>query len=424
MQKIAAFIVLISCSLFAGNGTHFLGISPISKSMGGTGVANPAGSVDAAYKNPAMISEQNLKAGEWEADGSFYVNKQNSSANNTSLGEKTSSAGLNYTPSVGATYQMTDKLALSLAAFPFGGAKTDFTGEATLQEVKAESTILQFGPTVGFKIFDNWSVAASPHVLYGELALNRSNAVAGTAQTKRPAHGAIGYGLHLGTAYSPMKALLLGLSFRPKTRVRYKEVVDLEAMNLLPPAAGGTSGRGDGVLDDVDSEDPAQVGFGATYNITSSFKVTSEVRYIGWSSADVFKELGWRDQYVLGLGAEYRLDKLALRAGFNYGRSVIEEASGENGFANVTISGHTVSQQSVSNLNLTGFPGIVSSHVCLGAGYDFTPNIAGDFAFVYVPEASVTRSGTGVAPTLTAGAYSYTGKVSQWSIGVGGTFKF
>ncbi len=424
MQKITSFLLLLTGFAFAGNGTHFSGISPVSKAMGGAGVAYPASGADAAYKNPAMLSELNLKKGEVIVDAAFFFNKQNSSAENTSLGEKSSTAGLNYTPAISATYQMCDKFTLGLAAFPFGGAKTDFTGEVTLQEVKSESTISQFGPTVGYKILDNWSVGVSPNLLYADLALNKRNSAAGTAQTQRPPHGAVGYGIHLGTAYSPIKDLLLGFSYRPKTRVRYKEVVDLDSLNLLPPAAGGTSGIGDGVLDDVDSEDPAQVALGATYAITPAIKVTTEARYIGWSSADVFRELGWRDQYVLALGAEYRINKLALRAGYSYARSVIADATGENGFANVVLSGHTVSQQSVSNLDLTGFPGIVTSHLSLGAGYDFTPSITGDFSFVYVPENTVTRSGSGVAPTLTAGAYSYTGKVSQWSMGLGGTYHF
>ncbi len=416
MRSIFLSTLFITQLALAGNGTYFLGISPSSKSLGGTGVANPTNSTDAAFKNPALFSELGLTKGNIQAAANGTLIKQNASAN-AGAGEKSATGkGLSLAPAISAAYQACDNFTVGLAAYTYGGADADFTGEATLSETKVESSVNYIGPTFSYKFFDMWSVGISPHLVYADLALNNKTLVPGSTQSTRPTKSTIAYGVKFGTAVTPVKDLMIGLSFSPKVRIRYKEIADLDTLNFASLA-------GDGKLDDIDTQDPAQLAMGVSYSFTPSFKLTVDGRYIGWSSADVFRELGWRDQYVLAAGAEYRLDKLALRAGFNYGRSVIDDASGEAGNTAVDLSGHNVNQVFVSNLNLVGFPGISTTHFTVGAGYDITPAISADLAVVYVPKATVTRSGSYTLPTGTT-AYSYTGTVSQWTVGLGGTFRF
>src|SRR5512138_2877456 len=49
------FIVLMSSSAFATNGDNLIGIGPISRSMGGVGIASPQDAISAVFENPAAM---------------------------------------------------------------------------------------------------------------------------------------------------------------------------------------------------------------------------------------------------------------------------------------------------------------------------------------------------------------------------------
>jgi len=80
-----------------------------------------------------------------------------------------------------------------------------------------------------------------------------------------------------------------------------------------------------------------------------------------WSDVDVFEFFGWDDQIVYKVGAEFRpSDKLALRAGFNYGESPIKGG---------TILPATGMDAAFANYP---FPAVSETHVTLGLGYQRT----------------------------------------------------
>lgn len=416
MRSIFAFLCFFPVLTFAANGQYFIGLSPISKGLGGTGVGHYTGGADALIKNSALLSElpgENGKTG-FELIGT--VGKQNLSASNNNLafsgtsgGSQDSSAGSEFIPTLTGTYKVNETMGLGLSAMIYGGAKSDFshTAAATgLSKIKADSSIGRLAVGFAYKPIKQLSFGISPFLKYGELALNTNGS------TRLP-HGTTGFGVQMGVAAFPMAGLTIGASIQPKVRLKYPAVADLQTLKI--PASG------DGVLEDLDSQEPMQIGFGASYKLMPNWKVTADYRFIGWSSADLFRELGWMDQHVIALGTEYKIGPLALRTGFNYAKSPVRDISGEVGNTPVIISGVAIPQLAVSNINLVAFPGVTQSHFCLGTGYEVSSTLSVDASFAYAPKVTITRAGT--FPAGGTNSYSFTSTASQWAITLGASYR-
>jgi long-chain fatty acid transport protein len=116
--------------------------------------------------------------------------------------------------------------------------------------------------------------------------------------------------------------------------------------------------------------------------------------YYQWTSVDVFDFFGWDDQIVYKVGAEFRpSDKLALRAGLNYGESPIKGG-------NTTDVG-----MDAATMNYP-FPAISETHITLGLGYQMDKNMAFNAYYLYSPENTETSAdGSGVEISMTQNAF-------------------
>jgi len=194
-------------------------------------------------------------------------------------------------------------------------------------------------------------------------------------------------------------------------------------------------------LDDLTMEQPWEVAIGFGYDLTDQVTITGDYRYIAWGLAEGYKDFGWENQSVYAMGFEFRPNKqFRFRGGYNYADSPLKEESGEIGSLLNDVQGSYVFNQSISMLNMVGFPAITTTHFTLGAGYDFSENLTIDGAFMYSPETEVTRSGAlipGASGLLTSAAglpdftidaadmtYSYTSKMEQMTLSLGMNYRF
>ena len=179
--------------------------------------------------------------------------------------------------------------------------------------------------------------------------------------------------------------------------------------------------------DDLILEQPAELALGIGY-VMGDLALTADYRNIAWSKAEGYKDFGWQDQTVIALGASYNLGSLTLRAGYNKADSVIEETKSEKGNAGlVNVQGHQIFQQSLSMLNMVGFPAISTTHYTFGLGYAIDNAMSIDFAAVISPEASVTRKGTlaaGASTTDPTIPYDFTTTMQQNSYTVALNYNF
>jgi long-chain fatty acid transport protein len=116
-----------------------------------------------------------------------------------------------------------------------------------------------------------------------------------------------------------------------------------------------------------------------------NLKVGMDIRWINWKNAKGYKEFQWKDQWVIGLGGEFKpTQKLALRAGYNYGKSPIRGGVKDT-TQNKTIPNFDpntkFSDFQIAWFNLIGFPAITEHHITLGLGYEFTKNFGIDLAY-------------------------------------------
>jgi len=120
-------------------------------------------------------------------------------------------------------------------------------------------------------------------------------------------------------------------------------------------------------------QQPAEYGFGIDWT-SGDLSLTADWKKIQWGTADGYERFGWLDQNVYAVGAEYRMDKLALRAGYNYAKNPIQQST--DGRLNA--------------LNHVMFPAVTEKHYTLGAGYQFTKNVGADLSLMYATSPKVT----------------------------------
>ena len=104
---------------------------------------------------------------------------------------------------------------------------------------------------------------------------------------------------------------------------------------------------------------------------------------INWKNAKGYKEFQWKDQWVIAIGGEYKpIPKLALRAGYNYGKSPIRGGAKDPNNANTIPNlAAPFSDFRIAYFNLIGFPAITEQHITLGLGYEFTKTFSVDLAY-------------------------------------------
>jgi len=179
---------------------------------------------------------------------------------------------------------------------------------------------------------------------------------------------------------------------------------------------------GDHVFEDLKLEQPQEASVGVGLRPIPELKVGFDVRWINWSDADGYKQFKWKDQWVFAVGGEYKVTpRLALRAGYNYGKSPIRSKNvTTNNQNNIPDFTQPFPDFDVEWFNLTGFPAIAEHHITLGFGYQFTEHFTLNMSYVRAFEKKVETTGTKCYGTSSSSCESaITGaKNAQDSIGV------
>jgi long-chain fatty acid transport protein len=177
-----------------------------------------------------------------------------------------------------------------------------------------------------------------------------------------------GIGAQLGVAYNMGDFVYAGLTYQSPVNMTYKRVFD---SNL------------NGQFEDLKLTQPQELAFGVGVKPMDNLKVGMDLRWINWKGAKGYKEFQWNDQWVIGLGGEFKpMQKLALRAGYNFGKSPIKGGAKDPLNANKIPNLDTeFSDFYIAVINLIGFPAITEHHITLGLGYEFTNNFGIDLAY-------------------------------------------
>jgi len=388
-------IAVFTTSVYATNGDNLIGLGAKALGMGGTGIAHYNGS-ESATSNPALITKG--KGTQFSFGGTYFTpdvhvdttkgNKANA-ANGTSAD---SDAKHNIIPFIAITNNLDDGFAVGVSMYGSAGMGTDWrdtgaegnisAGAVGLYGMRSNLMLLKFSVPVAYGQ-DNWSVGIAPVIMYGSLDMS-FNMERNASMSRDVGNGSssdIGLGYELGASYAlPSMGLTAAL--------RYQSSIMMEYKNQISTSAAEFGFTGVNAFTDK-LEQPAEYGVGIDWT-HGDISLTADWKKIQWGSADGYKNFGWVDQNVYALGAEYRMDKLALRAGYNYAKNPISNP-GIGGF-----------NYPMNALNHVMFPAVTEKHYTVGAGYQFTKNVGADLSFMYAtsPKVTVETGTTGTGASL------------------------
>ena len=437
MRKLVGSALLASAVLstaaLATNGDNMIGVSPASRAMGGIGVGMPVGATDAVFRNPAWMSAE--KGFKVSFGGILFMPTVKSKANGLFNGapgvppggftyNETSDAKKFTVPEIAIVNQINDQLSFGIGAFGVSGmgvnyrkagvesSNTDLTKNppptyirpAKVQPINYTNfQFMKIIPAVSYKVMPGLSVGGGLQLAWGSLDMGQ-----GASQS-------YGIGAQLGVSYD-LGIIQVGATYQTPISMTYKNVYN------TPKYSGGnppTNMSKDSKPEDMKLTQPQEIAFGVGAKPVDNLKVGVDIRLINWKNAKGYKEFRWKNQTVFAVGGEYKLDKLALRAGYNYGKSPLDNYSmGATSQNPVKIPDFTnpFQEAQVVAFNLVGFPAIAEQHITLGAGYQFTDHFTLNVSYVYSPKVKrkMTFGNNTVLET----------SMSQQSIGVGLDWSF
>ena len=388
---LVAAMAMGATSAFATNGDNLIGLGAKSRAMGGTGIAHFNGS-ESATSNPALIVK--AKGSNISFGGTYFTpDVEVSTTGNGAPGSAvtaTSDAKHNVIPYVALTENLGNGFAVGASMFGSAGMGTDWrdvpedatAGQMGLFSMRSNLLLLKFSIPIAYGQ-DNWSVGIAPVLMYGSMDMSFNNHFApGSPDVGNGSSSSFGTGIELGAAYTlPDTGITLGATYHSSIEMEYKDQISTTAVPFgffdANPVASAFSDK---------LEQPAEIGVGIDWT-EGDISVTADIKRIEWGSADGYKDFGWEDQTVYSLGAEYRMDDLALRAGYNYASNPI--ANNTNG---TDLGGGNTIGDTMNTLNHVMFPAITTRHYTIGAGYQFTKNVGADFAFTYATSPDVVVS--------------------------------
>jgi long-chain fatty acid transport protein len=374
--KIPLLISLSVIPLFAINGDLLIGFGAKSRAMGGLGIAKSHGA-ESALVNPAMLSS--VEGTEISVTTTFFhpVAYYNGGA-----GEEYSTSDLTLIPELSFAKKVNDNFYWGAGIWVVGGLGADYSksgnavtgGNGTFQ-MRTILGLVKFGIPLVYKK-SGLSIGFTPILQYGELDINYllPDGAGGLNNIADGSSKDFGLGYNFGLSYDfsqqGIDDLTVGLVYKSPIKMNYKGQISA-ATQPFATALGGV------ISDDL--EQPAEIGFGLSYQFLENHTLAFDYKYIPWEDAKGYKDFGWKNQNVYILGYEYKQKEWALRAGYNYAKSPLRE-----------LEGTTAKGAALNLFNLLGFPVNIESHYSVGGSYSLNDNLSADVAFVYADEQSNT----------------------------------
>ena len=421
---LAASVAAPSLS-FATNGMFLIGYGTKSRGMGGVAIATPQDGISGAV-NPAGIG---FVEDRFDVGADFFVpeakSRLGSPAGPGTGATYKSSANRFVMPAMGGVYKFNRKLSVGFSAIPAGGGGSRYnfnlynnlTGSNVNDTLGVNLMIMQMNPTAAYRLKKNNYIGASLVMsiqTFRAFGLDYFSTFTSifndTGQfpenlTNRGNDWAYGAGVRLGWMGRFFdERVSLGAAYTSRIYMtKFDKYRDLfaEKGSLDTPE---NFGAGIGI------KITPKLLFGADVTHT----LYSNVRSIGNASATTTGNgfpigpdenslgatdglgFGWSDQTVYKVGLAYEhTPQWTYRAGWNYGKSPIDESNGEVLFSIVA-------------------PATVQNHLTLGTSY--RPSKRVEWSFSYVHAFKYEQEG----PTLIGD----TGSIKMYQNSVGASFAY
>ena len=321
-----------------------------------------------------------------------------------------------------ASYALSNGLTFAIGVYnPYGlGTEWPIDWDGRQMSVKTDLETFYINPTVAYKVSDQFSIGVGVSYVTAKVTLKQRvptlsalvpapalSAKDGTVDLDGTGNG---INFNVGILYKPTTDLSIGLSYRSETKIDFEgtaKFTDMAALGGPVPANFFPGGTGKTAL-----PMPSNIIAGVAYNVSKDFTVEADFQYVGWKAYDQLKldiPLGpsfppaiplplqgpstlvknWEDGYLIRFGGEYRMDKLALRAGFIYDKTPQPDAVVE-----------------------PMLPDANRMEVTIGAGYEISKTISAHVGYQLISFAdrdgkiSSRTASSLIPPTVISGTYS------------------
>ena len=407
MKKLMSIVAIFGIILvgagpsWATNGDNLIGVGPMSRSMGGVGVASPQDSISAIFANPAAMCFGAYCPGSEATFAGTYFDpsvdgKVDYSAVGGPKGKSDSQMDPFVVPAIGISTPLTSRLRFGVGAYGVSGMGVNYKEEdIPVGDLYTKLEVMKFAPNLAYLITNDFSVGASVSVSYQNLDLGSGGA-----------HG-YAYGVQLGTLYR-FNMFNFGVSYTTPQKVTHENVFDFD---------------GDGDFDDLDLQAPQTMAFGVSMEPNDSLLVEFDTKWINWSDADGYEDFDWDDQWIFAVGAQYKITQdFSLRIGYNYGKNPVNEHNGFNPGGSTNIQGTDVNNVNYETFRIIGFPAIIEHHLTLGAGYKFTDKMSVNISYMHGFEETIKEESQGLPPA--GNKVKLESSLKEDSVSVGFTVQF
>ncbi len=391
---VVAIVATLSPAAFATNGTQLIGIGPISRSMGGVGIAAPQDAISAVFSNPAgMCFGPYCPTSQFDFAGTLFMPEPKAEVQASGQTFKANSRDNNYAiPAIGFSVPIGEaesRWRFGLSAYGVSGLGVDYRDTAIDQPnfffggtqplasgVYTNTQLMKFAPTIAYQALMNLSVGVSAQVNYSALDLGDGSVAA------------YSYGVKIGGIYKPIDPLSIGLVYTSPQKATYNHVFDF---------------NGNGRRQNLTLEQPQELGLGVAYEFFGPrLLLETNAKWINWSDADGFEDFDWDDQYVFAVGAQWEaIDHLFFRVGYNYAESPLDENDNFNGSLVgpgppdfVDVQGKSLPRYYYESFRVVGLPAVVEHHITAGIGYELGDSLKINLSYVHAFENDITESGT------------------------------
>jgi long-chain fatty acid transport protein len=206
---------------------------------------------------------------------------------------------------------------------------------------KSKIGMVTFSPALAFKVNDKLSLGATFNINYAMFDISMW---AGATEAPMPlvdlgqyeeSMTGWGYGATLGVLFRPVEKLSFGATFRSASTVGFKGEATISGMTDLGAAMVPPTPLND--TSDLEREVtwPMWLAGGVAFRPVEGLTLTGDVQWTQWSKIDVMetvfvdpfwatmmeesaRPMHWDDALQIRIGAEYKINSLAFRAGYYY----------------------------------------------------------------------------------------------------------
>jgi len=349
--------ILLQPAAYGQFGSALTGVGPINRSMGGASTAAPLDTLGALQWNPATITAL-PNSTDFGLELLFPNSTLKSSVKANSLapgfpaadvaGSTRSESGVFPLPEFGVVFTPKNSdVTFGLGVLSVGGFGANYPGSATnpvltpplpngmgVGPIYTQYQLLQFVPTVAFRLTDELSVGVSPIIDLASLSVDPGILAApdnagGSGFPTYPAmtHGAFqwGAGFQIGAFYVTDNYWQFGASFKSK-----------QWFNDFSYNSSDQIGAPRNVKFGLDA--PMIISLGTAYAGFERLLFAVDARYLAYSDTRGYSEtgftptgavagLGWKDVFAVSAGTQYQMsDAVSARLGYSFNTNPIGDS--------------------------------------------------------------------------------------------------